>query len=72
MYLTNEEKLELTKIDDENKINNIDIYDYFKLLDQEVQTDNLRKDSSCQYDLDNRPQTQSRCVMTDCLFKYNF
>ena len=38
MYLTNDERLELTKIDDQNKMNEVDIYEYFKLLDIGVQT----------------------------------
>ena len=72
MYLTNDERLELTKIDDQNKMNEVDIYEYFKLLDIGVQTEIDTKDSSCQYDIDTRVKTNSRGVITECLLKANF
>lgn len=43
MYLTNDERLEMTKIDDQNNIDHVDIYEYFKLLDIGVQTDKQNK-----------------------------
>lgn len=72
MYLNNDERLELTKIDDEKNINEVDIYEYFKLLDIGVQTEIDRKDSSSQYDIDTRVKTNSRGVITECLLKSNF
>lgn len=43
MYLTNDERLEMSKIDDQNNIDHVDIYEYFKLLDIGVQTDKQNK-----------------------------
>ena len=69
MYLTNDERLELTKIDDQKNIDEVDIYEYFKLLDIGVQTENNKKDSQCQYDIDTTVKTHSRGVITECLLK---
>lgn len=46
MYLTNDERLEMTKIDDQNNIDHVDIFEYFKLLDIGVQTEKLDRKST--------------------------
>lgn len=71
MYLNNDEKLQLTKIDDQNSINQVDIYEYFKLLDMGVQATVYQKDGSCQYDLDTRVKTFAKGTMTEQVPKRN-
>ena len=50
----------------------MDIYEYFKLLDIGIQATEQFEDISCQYDLDIKPKTHTRGVLTDTIFKKNF
>ena len=54
------------------KINQVDIYEYFKLLDIGVQTDNETKTTACQYDIDLSTKFLTKGTVTENLYKKNF
>jgi hypothetical protein len=54
------------------KINQVNIYEYFKLLDIGTQTNNETKDSTAQFDVDMSAKFVSKSTATENIYKKNF